>query len=283
METSPILTEEAFMLGDTIQHEHAFSEESQRVKENTMAKKLAGKVAFVTGASSGIGAATALALAEEGANVAVLARRADRLEQVVKRIKDAGVEALPIVADAADEAQLRASIRRVRETLGRLDILVNNAGVMLLGKIEGTDSAEWRTMLDINVQSVMVACQEVLPIMKAQGAGHIVNISSVAGRQAKAGYSGYNASKWAVGAFSEALRQEVTKQHIRVTVIEPGMVATELRQHITDPEVRKAQQEAERSITSLQGEDIAAAIIYAVTQPAHVSVSEILIRPTEQV
>jgi NADP-dependent 3-hydroxy acid dehydrogenase YdfG len=253
------------------------------MKEKKMAKKLTGKVAFVTGASSGIGAATALALAEEGANVAVLARRADRLEQVVKRIKDAGVEALPIIADAADEAQLRASIRRVRETFGRLDILVNNAGVMLLGKIEGTDSAEWRTMLDINVQSVMVACQEVLPIMKAQGAGHIVNISSVAGRQAKAGYSGYNASKWAVGAFSEALRQEVTKQHIRVTVIEPGMVATELRQHITDPEVRKAQQEAERSITSLQGEDIAAAIIYAVTQPAHVSVSEILIRPTEQV
>ena len=248
-----------------------------------MAKKLAGKVAFVTGASSGIGEATAVALAEEGARVAVLARRAERLEQVVKRIKDVGSEAIPIVADAANEAQLRAAIRQVKETFGRIDILVNNAGVMLLGKIEGADTGEWRQMLDINVLTVMLACHEVLPIMKAQGCGHIVNISSVAGRQVKAGYSGYNASKWAVGAFSESLRQEVTKQHIRVTVIEPGMVATELRQHITDPEVRKAQQEAEHSITPLQGEDIAAVIVFAVTQPEHVSISEILIRPTEQV
>jgi NADP-dependent 3-hydroxy acid dehydrogenase YdfG len=248
-----------------------------------MAKKLAGKVAFVTGASSGIGEATAVALAEEGARVAVLARRADRLEQVVKRIKDAGSEAIPIVADATNEAQLRAAIRQTKETFGRIDILVNNAGVMLLGKIEGADTEEWRQMLDINVLTVMLACHEVLPIMKAQGGGHIVNISSVAGRQVKAGYSGYNASKWAVGAFSESLRQEVTRQHIRVTVIEPGMVATELRQHISDPEVRKAQQEAERSITALRGEDIAVAIIFAVTQPEHVSISEILIRPTEQV
>ena len=138
-------------------------------------------------------------------------------------------------------------------------------------------------MLDINVLAVMLACHEILPTMKAQGGGHIVNISSVAGRQVKAGYSGYNASKWAVGAFSESLRQEVTKQHIRVTVIEPGMVATELRQHINDPEVRKAQQEAERSIMPLRGEDIAAAIVFAVTQPEHVSINEILIRPTEQV
>jgi NADP-dependent 3-hydroxy acid dehydrogenase YdfG len=248
-----------------------------------MAKKLAGKVAFVTGASSGIGEATAVALAEEGARVAVLARRADRLEQVVKRIQDAGSEAIPIVADATNEAQLRAAIRQAKETFGRIDILVNNAGVMLLGKIEGADTEEWRQMLDINVLAVMLACHEVLPIMKAQGGGDIVNISSVAGRQVKAGYSGYNASKWAVGAFSESLRQEVTRQHIRVTVIEPGMVATELRQHITDPEVRKAQQEAERSITALRGEDIAAAIIFAVTQPERVSISEILIRPTEQV
>jgi NADP-dependent 3-hydroxy acid dehydrogenase YdfG len=154
---------------------------------------------------------------------------------------------------------------------------------MLLGKIEGTDTGEWRQMLDINVLAVMLACHEILPVMKAQGGGHIVNISSVAGRQVKAGYSGYNASKWAVGAFSESLRQEVTKQHIRVTVIEPGMVATELRQHITDPEVRKAQEDAQHSITPLQAEDIAAVIVFAVTQPEHVSISEILVRPTEQV
>ncbi len=248
-----------------------------------MAKKLAGKVALVTGASSGIGEATATALAEEGARVAVLARRSDRLEKVVKRIKDAGGEAVPIVVDLMNEAQLREAIHQTKETFGRIDIMVNNAGVMLLGKIEGTDTGEWRQMLDINVLAVMLACHEILPGMKAQGGGHIVNISSVAGRQVKAGYSGYNASKWAVGAFSESLRQEVTKQHIRVTVIEPGMVATELRQHITDPEVRKAQEDAQHSITPLQAEDIAAVIVFAVTQPEHVSISEILVRPTEQV
>jgi len=248
-----------------------------------MAKKLAGKVALVTGASSGIGEATATALAEEGARVAVLARRSDRLEKVVKRIKDAGGEAVPIVVDLMNEAQLREAIHQTKETFGRIDIMVNNAGVMLLGKIEGTDTGEWRQMLDINVLAVMLACHEILPGMKAQGGGHIVNISSVAGRQVKAGYSGYKASKWAVGAFSESLRQEVTKQHIRVTVIEPGMVATELRQHITDPEVRKAQEDAQHSITPLQAEDIAAVIVFAVTQPEHVSISEILVRPTEQV
>jgi len=248
-----------------------------------MTKKLAGKVAFVTGASSGIGEATAVALAEEGARVAVLARRSDRLEQIVKRIKDVGGEAVPLVADVTNEAQLRAAIRQAKEVLGRIDIMVNNAGVMLLGNIEGVDTREWRQMLDSNVLAIMLACHEILPIMKAQGGGHIVNISSVAGRQVKAGYSGYNASKWALGAFSESLRQEVTKQHIRVTLIEPGMVATELRQHITNPEVRKAQQEAEQSITPLRGEDIAAAIVFAVTQPEHVSISEMLVRPTQQV
>jgi len=248
-----------------------------------MTKKLAGKVALVTGASSGIGEATAFALAQEGTRVAALARRSDRLEQVVKRIKDAGGEAIALVADVTNEAQLRDAIRQTKETFGRIDILVNNAGVMLLHQIEGVDTEEWRQMLDLNVLAVMLACHEMLPIMKAQGGGHIVNISSVAGRQVKAGYSGYNASKWAVGAFSESLRQEVTRQHIRVTVIEPGMVATELRGHITDPEVRKAQQEAERSITPLRGEDIAAIIVFAVTQPEHVSISEILVRPSEQV
>jgi NADP-dependent 3-hydroxy acid dehydrogenase YdfG len=251
--------------------------------DTTMTKRLAGKVALVTGASSGIGEATAVALAQEGANLAVLARRADRLEQLVRRIKDMGGEAVAIAADVTGEVQLRAAIRRAKATLGRIDILVNNAGVMLLHQIEGVDTREWRQMLELNTLAVMLACHEVLPIMQAQGGGHIVNISSVAGRQVKAGYSGYNASKWALGAFSESLRQEVTRQHIRVTVIEPGMVATELRQHITDPQVRKAQQEAEHSITPLRGEDIAAAIVFALTQPEHVSINELLIRSTEQV
>src|SRR2546421_4254315 len=139
-----------------------------RRKESRMAKKLAGKVALVTGASSGIGEATAIALAEEGARVAALARRSDRLEKVVKRIKDAGGEALPIIADVTNEVQLREAIRLVKETFGRIDILVNNAGVMLLGKIEGADTGEWRQMLDINVLAVMLACHEILPLMKEQ-------------------------------------------------------------------------------------------------------------------
>lgn len=248
-----------------------------------MAGKLAGQVAVVTGASSGIGEATAVALAAEGARVAALARREDRLTQVTRRITDAGGEATPVVADVTNEEQLRAAIQRVHETLGRIDILVNNAGIMLLGPIEGANTEEWRRMLDLNTLAVMLACHEVVPIMRAQGNGHIVTISSTAGRQVKAGYSGYNASKWAVGAFTEALRQEVTKQRIRVTLIEPGMVATELRQHISDPDLRRSQQEGERKITPLHGEDVAAAVIYAVTQPAHVSISDILIRPTEQV
>jgi NADP-dependent 3-hydroxy acid dehydrogenase YdfG len=172
-----------------------------------MTQKLTGKVAFVTGASSGIGEATTVALAEQGARVAVLARRADRLEQVVKQIKDAGGEALPMIADVTNEGQLRAAIRQTKEIFGRIDILVNNAGVMLLHQIEGVDTREGRQMLDLNVLAVMLACQEVLPIMQAQGGGHIVNISSVAGRLVKAGYSGYNASKWAMGAFSESLRK----------------------------------------------------------------------------
>ena len=136
-----------------------------------MTQKLTGKVAFVTGASSGIGEATAVALAEEGAHVVVLARRADRLEQVVKGIKDAGGETIPMVADVTNEDQLRAAIRRAKEIFGRIDILVNNAGVMLLHQIEGVDTGEWRQMLDLNVLAVMLACKEVLPIMKAQDGG----------------------------------------------------------------------------------------------------------------
>lgn len=247
-----------------------------------MTGKLQDKVALVTGASSGIGEATATALAAEGAHVAVAARRVDRLDALVKQIEQHGGKALPIAADVADEAQVNAMVERTHSDFGRLDILVNNAGVMLLGPIEGADTEEWRQMVNVNVLGLMYATHAALPIMKQQNSGHIVNISSVAGRTARAGSGGYNVTKWGVVAFSEALRQEVYQQHIRVTTIEPGAVATELSEHITDDTTRKELAGWLQSITPLESEDIAAAVLYAVTQPTRVDVNEILIRPTSQ-
>lgn len=247
-----------------------------------MADSLRGKVALVTGASSGIGEATAYALAAEGACVAASARRPDRLEAVAKRIQERGGHVLTIVADVADEKQANEMVNKAAERWGRLDIVVNNAGVMLLGKISGANTEDWRRMVGVNVLGLMYTTHAALPYLQKQKSGHIVNISSVAGRTARAGSGAYNMTKWGVGAFSEALRQEVLEDNIRVTVIEPGAVATELSSHITDPEARRQTQEWVQSIQPLQSEDIANAIIYAVTQPQHVDINEMLIRPSQQ-
>ena len=240
------------------------------------------KVGIVTGASSGIGEATAIALAAAGAKVAIAARRSERLETLTQRIQQNGGEALPITADVANEAQVQDMVSATKDKWGRVDILVNNAGVMLLGPVYQANTEDWRRMFDVNVLGLMYATHAILPLMKAQGEGHIVNISSVAGRVANAGTGVYNATKWAVGAFSESLRKEVHKDKIRVTIIEPGLVATELPQHITNPEAKERAKAFYESVRSLDSEDIAAAIVYAVTQPPHVNVNEILIRPTEQ-
>ena len=240
------------------------------------------KVAIITGASSGIGEATAIALAAAGAKVAIAARRSERLETLTQRIQQNGGEALPITADVANEAQVQDMVSATKDKWGRVDILVNNAGVMLLGPVYQANTEDWRRMFDVNVLGLMYATHAILPLMKAQGEGHIVNISSVAGRVANAGTGVYNATKWAVGAFSESLRKEVHKDKIRVTIIEPGLVATELPQHITNPEAKERAKAFYESVRSLDSEDIAAAIVYAVTQPPHVNVNEILIRPTEQ-
>ncbi len=247
-----------------------------------MSNKLAGKIAIVTGASSGIGEATAIALAATGATVAIAARRGDRLATLAEKISASGGIALPITTDVSDEAEVAAMVNKVEEAYGRVDILVNNAGVMLLGAIAGANTEDWRRMININLLGLMYATHAVLPLMKEQGSGHIVNISSVAGRVANAGTGVYNATKWAVGAFSESLRKEVYTDHIRVTIIEPGLVATELPQHITDPKAKEWTKNFYGSVKTLESEDIAAAIAYAVTQPPHVNVNEILIRPTEQ-
>jgi NADP-dependent 3-hydroxy acid dehydrogenase YdfG len=247
-----------------------------------MAGKLTGKVAIVTGASSGIGEATAIALAAEGATVAIAARRSDRLNDLAKRMTETGGQVLSITADVSDEDQVNVMVQKTQAAFGRVDILVNNAGVMLLGMIDGANTEDWRRMINLNVLGLMYATHKVLPLMKAQGEGHIVNISSVAGRVANAGSGVYNASKWAVGAFSEALRKEVYQDNIRVTIIEPGLVATELPQHVTDPKAKETTARFYGSVKNLESEDIAAAIVYAVTQPPRVNVNEILIRPTEQ-
>jgi len=247
-----------------------------------MTRKLDGKVAIITGASSGIGKATAIALAAEGAQVAIAARRGDRLHDLAKQIEASGGKALPIVTDITDEAQVNDLIHKTHSVLGRIDILVNNAGIGALGTIEEGDPAEWRKQFDLNVLGLLYAIHTVLPIFKAQGVGHVVNLSSVAGRTARAGVGVYNATKWGVNALSEALRQEVHKHNIRVTIIEPGLVATEFIDRITDPAARQSIEARFKALTPLQPEDIAGAIVYAVTQPPHVNVNEILIRPTQQ-
>lgn len=247
-----------------------------------MAQKLDGKVALVTGASSGIGEATAFALSGEGAKVAIAARREERLKQLADKIENQGGEALVIPTDATDEGQTRDMVRQTKEHFGRLDILVNNAGIMLTGGIDGANTDDWRRMVDINMLGLMYATHAALPIMKEQGSGHIVNMSSVAGRVAMANFGVYNATKFGVGAFSEALRQEVLDHKIRVTAIEPGVVDTELPEHITDREAKQQTKSFYQSMVPLESEDIAAAIIYAVTQSDRVNVNEILIRPTEQ-
>ena len=244
--------------------------------------RLEGKAALVTGASSGIGEATALALAAEGASVAVSGRRTECLEALARRITEAGGKAQAITADVSSEDQAREMVLAANAAFGKLDILVNNAGVMLLGPIGNADTEDWRRMMETNVMGLMYATHAALPLMRAQSSGHIVNISSVAGRTARAGAGVYNASKWGVGAFSEALRQEVYKDKIRVTIIEPGAVATELTHHITNADAKQQIEGFIQGMTPLESEDIAAAILYAVTQPPRVNVNEILIRPTDQ-
>jgi len=244
--------------------------------------KLDGKVAVVTGASSGIGEATAEALAAEGASVVVAARREERLADLSKRIEGNGGRVLAAACDVADEGQAHGLIQKAEEEFGRVDILVNNAGVMLLSTVGKGLSEEWRQMFDVNVLGLLYATDAAIETMKRQGSGHLVNISSVAGRKVTRDSSGvYAGSKFAVGAISEGLRQELLEDNIRVTIVEPGAVETELADHITDEDARQSLGGL-LNLEILQAEDIANAIVYAVTQPERVSVNEILIRPTQQ-
>ncbi len=250
--------------------------------------KLDGTVALVTGASSGIGEATARTLAAEGAAVAILARRADRLEQLAGTIESGGGRVLQIEADVADREQAEAAVAQAASKLGRLDILVNNAGVMLLGPIVGAPVEEWEQMMDVNVLGLLYTARAAIPHLLDAADGDprrvadMVNISSVAGRVARSGSGVYNATKFAVGAFSESLRQEVAGGDVRISLVEPGAVATELVDH-NRPEIQEQIKSRFSDIDRLEAEDIADAIAYVVTRPRHVAINEVLVRPTGQV
>lgn len=246
-------------------------------------RDLDGAVALVTGASSGIGEATVLSLAARGVRVVAAARRADRLHGLADRAGN-GVTAVEL--DVTDEAACRAAVARTVGEHGGLDILVNNAGVMLLGPIEAADTEDWRRMITTNVLGLMYLTHAALPHLLDRaartGVADIIGVSSVAGRVARSGAGVYNASKFAVNAFSESLRQEVTGRGVRVTLVEPGAVATELTHHITHAASREQIEGFIARMRPLRSEDIAEAVLYVVSQPPHVSVNEVLIRPTDQ-
>lgn len=250
-------------------------------------KRLEGTVALVTGASSGIGAATACALAVEGASIAIVARRKDRLEAVANEIRWTGSRVLVVEGDMTNEQQATDAVNRTVEELGRLDTLVNNAGVMLLGPVENAPLDEWQRMVEINMLGFLYGAHAALPhLLRAaedspRKVADMVNISSTAGRFPRSGRAVYNATKHGVTGFSEALRQEVTRRHVRVSVVEPGAVTTELASH-NRPEILSGMQAIMNAMELLDPTDIADAITYIVTRPRHIAINEMLVRPTEQ-
>jgi NADP-dependent 3-hydroxy acid dehydrogenase YdfG len=252
-----------------------------------MTRRLEGTVALVTGASSGIGHATALELAREGASVALVGRREDRLADLAAEISKAGGEALVVPADITSSQAAAEAVERTVEGLGRLDTLVNNAGLMLLGPTPGADLNDWQRMVDINLMGLLHTTHAAVPhLVKAAADGprrvaDIVNISSLNGRNAYAMMAVYTATKFGVTGFSEALRQELAKQHVRVSVVEPGSVDTELRTHNSEA-VQQLLNAGLGDVERLQSQDIADTVGYIVTRPRHVAVAELLVRPTEQ-
>ena len=239
-------------------------------------KQTTGQVAVITGASSGIGAATARALAGHGYNLALLARRADRIEALAAELGDS---AIAIAADVTDRDSLVTAANRIQAELGGADVLINNAGVMLLAPFCSEQRHELRQMVEVNLLGAMTATEVFLDQLR-NGGGDLINISSVAGRTARAGNAGYAATKWGMNGWSEALRQEL-QPDIRVTLIEPGAVATELTEHITHLEAKQGAQQLYARL-AITADDIAEIIAFAVTRPRRLTLNEILVRPTAQ-
>jgi len=241
------------------------------------------QTALITGASSGIGAATARKLAAEGIRVGLAARRVDRLHGLRDEIEAAGGEALVIEMDVTDEASVSAGVGRLVEAYGTVDILFNNAGLMPVSDIDSLKTTEWHRMVDVNIKGVLNTTAAVLPYMKKQHSGHILNTSSIAGRKVFKGFTVYCATKFAVAAFSDGLRMELGAKHgIRVTCVQPGAVESELFEHISDTNYASAMENLKNETTFLKAADIANAVWYAVQQPPHVNVAEVFILPTDQ-
>ena len=254
-------------------------------------RDLRGRAVLVTGASSGIGAATAREMAAWGCRVVVLARRAERLAEVVRDVEALGGEAHAIACDVIDADSVDAAVEQSVELLGGLDVVVNNAGVMYLGRADEAPRSEWDEMVSVNVTGVLNVVHAVLPHLRtaaatnAAGVADLVNISSVGGRRASAGTAVYNATKFAVSGLSEALRQELARQHVRVSSIEPGMVVTEVLERSRPGALDSILEEFDRApgdIDRLGADDVAEVIAFVVGRPRHVAIADVLLRPTEQ-
>jgi NADP-dependent 3-hydroxy acid dehydrogenase YdfG len=245
--------------------------------------ELNDKVALITGASSGIGAATALKLAAQGVKVGLAARRIDKLQALEAQIKAAGGQATSIKMDVVDLASVQAGVQQLVATYGGIDILFNNAGLMPISDVETLKVDEWHRMVDVNVKGVLNSTAAALPHLKQRGEGHIVNTSSIAGRKVFPGLSVYCATKHAIAAFSEGLRLEIAPKHnIRVTCIQPGAVDTELFEQISDTGYRQQMEGLRSQMTFLSGGEIADTVLFALKSPRHVNVAELFVLPTNQ-
>jgi NADP-dependent 3-hydroxy acid dehydrogenase YdfG len=245
-----------------------------------MKNNIDGKVIIITGASSGIGLATAKLLAAKGALVSLAARRIDKLESLVKEIVDAGGVAKAYSTDVSKKADVDALVAATIKDFGKIDVLFNNAGIMPVSFLENLHYEEWEQMIDINIKGVLYGIGAVLPHFKAQKSGHFINVSSVAGHHVAPSSAVYSATKFAVRAISEGLRQEVKPYHVRTSIISPGMTASELTNSITDEAIKPMISMIEQM--AIPAESIARAVAYVIDQPDEVDVSEMIIRPTAQ-
>ena len=246
-----------------------------------MENNIKGKVVVITGASSGMGEAAAMHLATLGATVVLGARRADRIEKLAKDIQDTGEKAFAIATDVTKREQVKKLVDTAVEKFGRVDVILNNAGIMPLSPMDRLNVDEWDKMVDVNIKGVLNGIAAVLPYMKNQKSGHIINTSSVAGHKIFSGSAVYSATKFAVRALSEGLRMELKPYNIRTTIVSPGAVKTELLEHITEADIQKANQDYVGAV-GISPDSFARVVAFAISQPEDVDINEIIFRPTSQ-